>query len=152
MIKPSIAKTDWQRVISDIHNSGTTLQALAESLNVAKSTLIGWRAGATPSHHDGEALLTMWCYISRKSRSEVPVEITKGTERQVLLIGGRLDGKRVTVTSRYDEISLEREEYVRRVLNVGPASVTVYVAANLSECKPADILKLLTAGYKGSFY
>ena len=152
MLKPSIVKTDWQRVINDIHNSGTSLQAIAKNLNVAKTTLIGWRAGATPNHHDGEALLTMWCYISRKSRSEVPVTVTKGSKQQVLLIGGRLDGRRVVMTERREELLIDKEIYLRRVISLGHASIEVYVAASLSECKSADLLTLLIAGYKGSFY
>lgn len=78
--------------------------------------------------------------------------VTKGSKQQVLLIGGRLDGRRVVMTERREELLIDKEIYLRRVISLGHASIEVYVAASLSECKSADLLTLLIAGYKGSFY
>lgn len=36
------------------------MQALADELMVARTTLIGWRQGAEPPHSGGDRLLTLW--------------------------------------------------------------------------------------------
>ena len=57
-------KTDWFRVISDITRTGILLHEIARELDVSKSAIIGWKQGAAPNHHTGEALIDFWCYVT----------------------------------------------------------------------------------------
>ena len=47
---------------------------LAESLEVPRSTLVGWLAGSEPRHFDGERLLAEWCRLTGKARTFAPVD------------------------------------------------------------------------------
>ena len=69
-------KTDWFRVINDITRSGIPLQEIARELDVSKSAIIGWKQGAAPNHHTGEALIDFWCYVTQRPRSELPAQVT----------------------------------------------------------------------------
>ncbi|EBD0592307.1 hypothetical protein ACFWQX_004269 [Salmonella enterica] len=69
-------KTDWFRVINDITRSGIPLQKIARELDVSKSAIIGWKQGAAPNHHTGEALIDFWCYVTQRLRSELPAQVT----------------------------------------------------------------------------
>lgn len=69
-------KTDWFRIISDITRSGIPLQEIARELDVSKSAVIGWKQGAAPTHHTGEALIDFWCMVTQRARSEVPAQVT----------------------------------------------------------------------------
>lgn len=44
--------------------SGYSLQDIANELDVVASTLIGWKKGASPRHHTGEALIELWCRVA----------------------------------------------------------------------------------------
>ncbi|EKZ6360727.1 TPA: hypothetical protein ACNVSH_004109 [Klebsiella aerogenes] len=70
-------KTDWLRVVTDITNTGIPLQELATGLDVSKSALIGWKQGSSPNHHTGEALITFWCEVTHRHRSELPVQVIR---------------------------------------------------------------------------
>ncbi|MBT0726806.1 hypothetical protein HGT73_05315 [Rosenbergiella australiborealis] len=74
---PTIAtvKIDWFRVITDITRKGIPLQAIAKELDVSKSAIIGWKQGAAPNHHTGEALINFWCYVTHHERPELPVVV-----------------------------------------------------------------------------
>lgn len=70
----NIHKIDWFRLLSDISRQGYSLQVIADELDVVASTLIGWKKGASPRHHTGEALIEMWCRVTGKCRQELPKE------------------------------------------------------------------------------
>lgn len=69
-------KTDWFRVINDITRCGIPLQEIARELDISKSAIIGWKQGAAPNHHNGEALIDFWCYVTRRERVELPVQVS----------------------------------------------------------------------------
>ncbi|WP_368913484.1 hypothetical protein [Mixta calida] len=69
-------KTDWFRVISDINRQGISLKEIARELDVSKSAVIGWRAGAEPGHGKGEALIEFWQLVTRRPRDALPVNVT----------------------------------------------------------------------------
>ncbi|WP_025245190.1 hypothetical protein [Candidatus Sodalis pierantonius] len=69
-------KTDWFRVINDITRAGIPLQEIARELDVSKSAIIGWKQGAAPNHHTGEALTDFWCYVMHRQRTELPVQVS----------------------------------------------------------------------------
>jgi len=66
-------RIDWFQVISDLGRRGFPLQLIAESIGVAKSTLIGWKQGAEPKHGDGEKLVGFWCRVMEKPRDDLPM-------------------------------------------------------------------------------
>lgn len=70
----NIHKTDWFRILSDMSRSGYSLQDIADELDVVASTLIGWKKGASPRHHTGEALIELWCRVTCNSRDNLPKE------------------------------------------------------------------------------
>ena len=70
----NIHKIDWFRLLSDMSRQGYSLQDIADELDVVASTLIGWKKGASPRHHTGEALIEMWCRVTGKCRQELPKE------------------------------------------------------------------------------
>ncbi|MGD8164956.1 hypothetical protein [Pantoea sp. FN0307] len=69
-------KTDWFRVISDINRQGISLKEIARELDVSKSAVIGWRAGAEPGHGKGEALSEFWQHVTQRPRDDLPVNVT----------------------------------------------------------------------------
>ncbi|MGK3113594.1 hypothetical protein [Pantoea sp. ME81] len=73
----NIHKTDWFRVLSDISRAGYSLQKIAYELDVATSTLVGWKQGAIPRHHTGEALIAIWMRITGLERDQLPALISK---------------------------------------------------------------------------
>lgn len=75
----NIQKIDWFRVLSDISRAGYSLQKIAYELDVATSTLVGWKQGAVPRHHTGEALIAIWMRITGLEREQLPVLDTKKT-------------------------------------------------------------------------
>ncbi|RZI78780.1 MAG: hypothetical protein EOP38_27075, partial [Rubrivivax sp.] len=59
-IRPN-ARIDWFRVLVDLKQAGLSSAAVAAAVNVAKSTVIGWKnLDAEPRYQDGEALLLLW--------------------------------------------------------------------------------------------
>lgn len=68
-------RRDWFRIIDDISRAGITLRDMADDLEVAKSTLLGWKQGAEPAHHTGEALLDFWSHVTGRGRDEAPSQI-----------------------------------------------------------------------------
>ncbi len=70
----NIHKIDWFRILTDLSRFGYSLQDIADELDVVASTLIGWKKGASPRHHTGEALIELWCRVTEKGRHELPKE------------------------------------------------------------------------------
>lgn len=68
----NIHKIDWFRILTDLSRSGYSLQDIADELDVVASTLIGWKKGASPRHHSGEALIELWCRVTEKGRHQLP--------------------------------------------------------------------------------
>ncbi|ARJ44307.1 hypothetical protein B1H58_14715 [Pantoea alhagi] len=64
------------RVISDINRQDISLKEIARELDVSKSAIIGWRAGAEPGHSKGEALIDFWLHVTHQSRDALPVNVT----------------------------------------------------------------------------
>jgi hypothetical protein len=67
--------TDWSALIYSLRRQGFTFPQLAQQLGIAKSTLIGYRDGATPKHPDGEVLLQFWLNITHSERGTEPKTI-----------------------------------------------------------------------------
>ncbi len=65
-------RIDWFQVISDLGPRGFPSQLVADSIGVAKSTLLGWKQGAEPKHGDGERLAAFWCRVMDRPRDALP--------------------------------------------------------------------------------
>lgn len=65
-------RIDWFRVITDLGRCGIPSQLIADSIGVAKSTLLGWKQGAEPKHGDGEKLVAFWCQVTERPREALP--------------------------------------------------------------------------------
>ncbi len=66
-------RTDWFRVLTDLQYQGTTHKRVADVLGVGMSTVLGWKAGSEPNHHDGHRLLEMWCEQFERALSDRPM-------------------------------------------------------------------------------
>lgn len=66
-------RIDWFQVISDLGQRGFPSQLVADSIGVAKSTLLGWKQGAEPKHSDGERLAGFWCRVMDRPRGALPM-------------------------------------------------------------------------------
>lgn len=66
-------RTDWFRVLVDLQYEGVTHKRVADVLGVGMSTVLGWKAGSEPNHHDGHRLLEMWCEQFNRLLSDRPM-------------------------------------------------------------------------------
>lgn len=67
--------TDWSAMIYSLRAQGFTFPQLALELLIPKSTLIGYRDGATPRHDDGEVLLNFWLGATNSTRGQEPMRL-----------------------------------------------------------------------------
>lgn len=64
---------NWFRIIVELGTQGAvTLRQISRAIDVPKTTIIGWKAGAEPRHSDGERLMALWCGMLHRERIEVP--------------------------------------------------------------------------------
>lgn len=66
-------RIDWFRVITEVLRGGHSIQSAADAIDVARTTLIGWKQGAEPRYSEGERLVLLWCQISGESRDKLPM-------------------------------------------------------------------------------
>lgn len=64
-------KVDWFRVIIDVCRCGYTHSNIAMACGTAKSTVQGWKQGATPRWDEGEKLIALWCRVTDNGRETV---------------------------------------------------------------------------------
>jgi len=64
---------DWFQVIMEISRYGLSMQVIAQTIGVARTTLLGWKQGAEPRHSEGDRLLTFWTSVTGHDRSEAPM-------------------------------------------------------------------------------
>lgn len=65
-------KIDWFRIIVElcmIH--GYTHTSIAAAVGSAKSTVQGWKQGATPKWDEGERLIDLWAQVTGNGRESV---------------------------------------------------------------------------------
>lgn len=66
-------RVDWWQLVVDLSRHGMAQAAVGKSIQVAGSTLHGWKMGAEPRHAEGEALLRLWCQATGHARELVPM-------------------------------------------------------------------------------
>ena len=64
--------TDWSAIVNELRRRGFTFPQMALELLIPKSTLIGYRDGATPRHDDGEVLLAFYLHHTNTDRGNEP--------------------------------------------------------------------------------
>lgn len=64
---------NWFRVLVDLERNGYGATATATALNVAKSTLLGWKNGSRPGYEEGDRLLQLWGLVTGNGREMVPM-------------------------------------------------------------------------------
>ncbi|AZS49325.1 hypothetical protein DM558_00375 [Entomomonas moraniae] len=64
---------DWFRVICELDDCKYDIQKISESIEIAYTTIHGWKMGTEPRHADGERLIKLWCKVTGKSRKDLPV-------------------------------------------------------------------------------
>lgn len=71
--RPGPKRIDWFRVITEVLRGGHSIQSAADTIDVARTTLIGWKQGAEPRYSEGERLVLLWCRLTEKDREELPM-------------------------------------------------------------------------------
>lgn len=69
----SVPGVDWFKLITQLctqHDYTHVLIAMA--VGVSKSTVQGWKQGATPRWEDGNRLVCLWCRVTGNGRDELP--------------------------------------------------------------------------------
>jgi hypothetical protein len=69
------AVTDWFQVITDLGRRGIPVQVVSLEINIPRTTILGWKQGSEPKHHDGERLILFWCQVTGKERESLPVVV-----------------------------------------------------------------------------
>lgn len=66
-------RVNWFRVIVDLCTlHAYTHSLIAMAVGAPKSTVQGWKQGATPKWEDGERLVCLWSQVTGKGREELP--------------------------------------------------------------------------------
>lgn len=71
--RTEVKRIDWFRVITMVLRGGYSIQTAADTINVARTTVIGWKQGAEPRYTEGERLVSLWCRAMRRDRSKLPM-------------------------------------------------------------------------------
>lgn len=66
-------RVDWFRVIVDLSRAGYSHAAIGAAIDCPKSTVQGWKQGATPKYDDGELLITLWAAVMELPREQLPM-------------------------------------------------------------------------------
>ena len=64
-------KINWFQVIVDLERLGYRHNTIAASVGVGKSTVAGWKQGASPRFEDGEVLIGLWEVVTKNGRESV---------------------------------------------------------------------------------
>jgi hypothetical protein len=70
-----VRRTDWFRVLADLHSAGVPNSTVADYLQIPQGTVRGWKSGSEPRHHDGEQLLEVWILVTGKARTDRPTRV-----------------------------------------------------------------------------
>lgn len=67
-------RISWFRVFGELSGRGWNLYRIAEEFDINRTTMLGWKAGASPKHEDGETIIRLWQIVTNKTRDELPTE------------------------------------------------------------------------------
>lgn len=63
---------DWFRVFADLERQGYSVRRVSVEIDIAHSTLWGWKNGSQAKLEDAMKLLALWMKITRKSVDAIP--------------------------------------------------------------------------------
>jgi hypothetical protein len=70
----AIARIDWWMILDQLTKAGHPPKKVCFILELAPSTLSGWKNEAKePRHYDGERLITLWIDVTGKGRDQLPI-------------------------------------------------------------------------------
>lgn len=64
-------KINWFQIIVDLERMGYRHNTIAACIGVGKSTVSGWKQGASPRFEDGEVLIGLWEGVTKNGRESV---------------------------------------------------------------------------------
>lgn len=73
MTLPDGHRVHWRQIIADLRARGLSCDQIGARLGRAEATVMGWRDGSQPKHHDGERLIDLWCQATGAHRDAAPV-------------------------------------------------------------------------------
>src|SRR3546814_1777891 len=65
-------RVDWFRVLVDLRRLGWTSARVAGEIDMPRTTVDGWKAGAVPRYDPGERLVALWVEVTGNARGDVP--------------------------------------------------------------------------------
>lgn len=65
-------RVDWFRVLADLRRLGWSSARVASQIDMPRSTIDGWKAGAVPRYSPGERLVALWVEVTGNARDDVP--------------------------------------------------------------------------------
>ncbi|MCB2007220.1 MAG: hypothetical protein KDH93_19540 [Rhodoferax sp.] len=69
-------RVDWFRTIVELERQGYTPGSIAASIDVSRTTILGWRNySAEPAHDAGERLIGLWCRVLDLPRDALPLNV-----------------------------------------------------------------------------
>lgn len=69
-------RPDWARMIANLQKAGMSLQEIADTIEVGKSTLYGYLSEDCPSepaYYAGHSLLALWCTRCGCALADMPI-------------------------------------------------------------------------------
>lgn len=68
-----IPRVNWWQIMIDLERKGVTVMTISKRIDVAKSTLLGWKnQDAEPRYGDGEMLIALWVEVTGMERGHLP--------------------------------------------------------------------------------
>lgn len=67
------SRIDWERVLNDLTRVHVSTREVARHLGRSHTTVLQWGVTSVPKHHDGEALLALWCAQTTNGRESAPL-------------------------------------------------------------------------------
>jgi hypothetical protein len=65
-------RVHWFRIITDLERSGYSQAAIGAAIGTPKSTMHGWKQGASPKYEDGYRLIALWSRVTGSSPQDIP--------------------------------------------------------------------------------
>jgi len=67
-------RTSWFGIFNDLKRLGWSHYRIETEFGIAKTTQLGWKAGAEPKHSDGERMIALWSSVTGNDRDSLPME------------------------------------------------------------------------------
>lgn len=65
---------DWFRIISDLQKNKISMSKLSKLLGVSERTIANWKCINEPKFSDGTKIISIWCQVTNKNQSELPIK------------------------------------------------------------------------------